>query len=250
MAKKSKSETGHAVFVSQFFALINLCKMLGNSYNPSNQEISIPKLQAWLVLAKAALKAVNVAAIPWMRAVNARDLAFKPLDHLVTLIMNAVQACGADEDYVKDVHTICRKLQGKRATPIIVTVPGDPNTPTDESVKQISASQKGFDNRINNLDKLLQLLSSEPKYIPNETNLTTASISNVLDNLNSVNDKVMETYPELSIAIINRNKLLYMDLQNGSDLSGKVKHYIRSAFGPKSPEFAKFAALEFHNPIK
>jgi hypothetical protein len=248
MAKKT--ESGNAVFVTQFAMLIKLCKMLGTAFNPSNPDISIVKLEAWLVLAKAALKNVNSTAIPWMRAVNARDLAFKKLDALVTRIINSVMQCGADEDFIKDAKTICRKLQGKRATPKIETVPDDPNTPTDESVKNISASQKGFDNRINNLDKLLQLLSSEAKYAPNETDLKTTAISDLLDDYNTTNDAVIDTYPDIAKAIIDRNKLLYTATGNGAELSGKVKKYVRSVFGPTSPEFHKFAALEFHNPIK
>lgn len=248
MAKKT--ESGNAVFVTQFAMLIKLCKMLGTAFNPSNPDIVIVKLEAWLVLAKAALKNVNSTAIPWMRAVNARDLAFKKLDALVTRIINSVMQCGADEDFIKDAKTICRKLQGKRATPKIETVPDDPNTPTDESVKSISASQKGFDNRINNLDKLIQLLSSETKYAPNETDLATAALTTLLSDYETKNDAVIATFPDIAKAIMDRNKLFYTALGNGAELAGKVKKYIRSVFGPTSPEFKKFAALEFHNPIK
>jgi len=248
MAKKS--QTGHAMFVANFVALIKLCKMLGTDYNPSNADIKVTKLEAWLLLAKASLKALNVAAIPWMRAVNARDLAFKKLDALVTRIINSVIQCGADEDFIKDAQTICRKLQGKRATPKVETVPDDPNTPTDESIKSISASQKGFDDRINNFDKLLQLLLSEAKYTPNETDLATAALTTLLSDFETKNAAVTDKYPDVLKAQLDRNKLLYTATGNGAELSGKVKHYVRSVYGPTSPEFHKFAALEFHNPTK
>jgi hypothetical protein len=247
MAKKS--QTGHAMFVANFVALIKLCKMLGADYNPSNADIKVTQLEAWLVLAKASLKALNIAAIPWMRAVNARDLAFKPLDKLITRIVNAVEACGADVDFVKDVKTIARKLQGKRATPKVKTVPDDPNTPTDESIKSISSSQKGFDDRINNLDKLIQLLMSESSYTPNEADIAVAALTTLLSDYETKNGDVSDKYPDVLKAQLDRNKLFYTAVGNGADLSGKVRHYIRSLYGVNSAEYHKFAALKFKKPI-
>ena len=85
--------------------------------------------------------------------------------------MNAVVASNVPKTFIAEAKAIARKLQGKRGNDKLPTIVDDPNTPEDESQKSISASQMSFDNRIENMDKFVQLLASQPGYPPNETDL-------------------------------------------------------------------------------
>ena len=87
---------------------------------------------------------------------------------LSTKILNAVKASNVSKEYINDVQTIIRKLQGKRATP---KTKDDPNTPEDESLQTHSSSQMSIDQRIENLGKLIDLLASNPNYAPNEVDI-------------------------------------------------------------------------------
>jgi hypothetical protein len=245
----SKTETGHAINVANLAKLIASCKGFGTDYNPTNSEISVLNLEAVYQNEKNALLAVNATLPAWVIAVNERDIAFQSLDKLMTKVLNAVKATNASTDMVKDVHTIIRKIKGERATPKMEMIAGTTDTPTEQSIKNISSSQKSFDNRINNLDKLIQLLGSETAYVPNETDLTIASLTTLLDDYNTKNKKVIEAWPAVDNARIKRDKILY-SATGGADLSAKVKQYVRSVFGGDSPEYHQVSGLKFTHPRK
>ena len=106
-------------------------------------------------------------------ATNARQAAFEPLKKLATKIVNALDATEATDTLVKDVKTINNKIQGKRADGAKLTKADAGKTadePTEEP-KTISVSQQSFDSLIENFAKLIELVSSEPSYTPNETEL-------------------------------------------------------------------------------
>lgn len=105
-----------------------------------------------------------------------------------------------------DVKTLVRKLQGKRATP---KLKDNPATPEDESAKSSSSSQLCFDNRVDFMDKLIQLLAGLPGYKPNEPELTAEGLTNVLANMKAANTAVINSETPLTNARIKRNGELY-----------------------------------------
>lgn len=151
----STSETGHAKNVANFEDLISFCTGYGSAYNPSKASIKLPALNTLFTSAKNSLTTINTLLPPSTNAINAREIVFKPLSKLITRIVNAVASSNVPKQVVADVKTIARKLQGKRGSDKLPTVIDDPNTPEDESQKSISASQMSFDQRIENMDKLI-----------------------------------------------------------------------------------------------
>ena len=237
--------TGHPINVANLEKMISFCTGYGGQYNPSNPLITIPNLTSKHTDSVAELAKVNTALAPWKNAVNDRDGLFDPLSTLATRILNAVQASGASAEYIKDVKTITRKLQGKRATPLIKN---DPNTPINESQKNHSASQMTFDQRIENLDKLIDLLSTNPLYIPNEPDLQIATLTTLRNNMITANTTYINVNTTLSNARIQRNVILY-DLTTGLvKLSEDVKKYVKSVFGARSDQFRQINALKFTYP--
>ena len=82
----------------------------------------------------------------------------------------------------------------------------------------------GFDSRIENMDKLIQLLSAQTGYAPNETELTTAALTTFLTNMRAANTAAINAFTPLSNSRIERNKALYQAETGLVDIAGDVKN--------------------------
>ena len=244
----STTETGNAKNVANFEDLISFCTGYGASYNPSKASINLAALNTKRSDALKSLAAVNTNLPPWTNAINAREIVFNPLSKLITRVLNAVEASDVSKQVIGDVKSIARKLQGKRASAKKTTVVNNPATPENESAKSISASQMSFDNRIENMNKLIELLTAQPAYTPNEPELQVAGLTAVFTNMKTTNTNAINTYTPLSNARIDRNKILY-DAESGLvKISGDVKSYVKSVFGGTSPQYKQVSKLKFTTP--
>lgn len=239
------SETGHAKNVGNFQSLISFCAGYGVKYNPNKSEIRIPSLNNIHANAINKISVVNDAYTPWSNAVSARRIIFKPLSKLITRVMNALEASDVPEPSVESAKTIARKIQGKRAVPKNNSVPNNTEATAESNLSNISASQMGYDNRIDNTDKLIKFLASQPGYAPNETELTVASLTAMLASFSAANTQVLNAFSRLSNARIDRNRILYQSETGLVDIAGKVKKYIKSVFGATSPQFKQVSKLQF-----
>jgi hypothetical protein len=241
----STSETGHAKNVANFEDLISFCTGYGATYNPSKASIKLPALNTLFTSAKNSLTAINTALPPSTNAINAREIVFKPLSKLITRVVNSVDASSVPKQVVADVKTIARKLQGKRASDKLpVTIP-NPAAPEEESPKSASASQMSFDSRIENMDKLIQLLATQPGYAPNETDVKVATLTTLLADMRTKNTGAINALTPLSNARIARNTLLYAIGTGLVDVAGEVKKYVKSVFGGTSPQYKQVSGLKF-----
>lgn len=241
----STSETGHAKNVANFEDLISFCTGYGTAYNPSKATIKLPALNSTFTSAKNSLTTINTTLPPSTNAINGREIVFKPLSKLITRVVNAVASSNVPKQVVADVKTIARKLQGKRGSDKLPTVVDNPNTPEDESQKSISASQMSFDNRIENMDKLIQLLASQSGYAPNETDLKVATLTTLLADMRTKNTAAINALTPLSNARIARNTILYASGTGLVDTAGEVKKYVKSVFGGTSPQYKQVSGLKF-----
>lgn len=193
------SETGHAKNVANFEDLISFCTGYGTAYNPSKASIKLPALNTLFTSAKGTLTTINTTLPPNTNAVNAREIVFIPLSKLITRVINALEASSVPKQVVADAKTLARKIQGKRASEKLPTVVDDPNTPEDESQKSISASQMSFDSRIENMDKLIQLLAAQTGYADTfgekeNKKITTKKFKEILLSIQDKSMKEQEKY--------------------------------------------------------
>jgi len=89
------------------------------------------------------------------------------------------------------------------------------------------------------------LLASVPEYAPNETELTTESLTALYDDLNAKNTAVINAAVPLSNARIARDQILYTALTGVIDISVDVKTYVKSVFGATSPQYKLISGLTF-----
>lgn len=240
-----QNETGHAKNMANFEKLVVLVAGLGEFFNPSNEMIKFQSLENLLSATKLTFDALYVAETAKKKAISERELVFEPLGIFITRVSNALKASGSPDPINEGVYTLVRKLRGRRATPRKTIEEKEAAKAIGKEIKEISSSQMSFDSRIDNFDKLVKLLESIPEYAPNEPDLTISALNNLRVLLSEKNTAVINARAALSMARINRDKLLYRDASGIIDVSLGVKYYIKSVFGATSPQFDEISSLEF-----
>jgi hypothetical protein len=201
----STSETGYAKNVANLETLTSFVTAFGATYNPSKDTLKLSALQSLLSDAKASLNTVNVAQSGRSNAVAARESAFEPFSKLITRANNALKATDTTTQVDDSAKTIVRKLQGTRASAKLTEEEKIALAAEGKEVNQISNSQMGYDDQVENFDKFVSLLSSIPQYAPNEEELKVTSLSTLRDNLRAKNTDVITAEVQLSNARIVRN---------------------------------------------
>jgi hypothetical protein len=249
----SPQETGNAKNVSNFATLISVCTGYGAKYAPSNNVLVLKALNLQLTNGKDSLSNVNDSIVSMKQAVGARQVAFRPLKKLSTRIVNALAASGAGAEVIANAQSVNHKIQGTRAEPLDNTpAPPSPEPEKEEKKdesaddeKHISASQLSYDNQVDHFELLVKTVAAEPKYNPNEADLTVAALQTTLALLQSTNQDVIDALTDISNSRIARNTVLY-DAETGIVATAfAVKKYVKSVFGATSPQYKQVSRIAF-----
>lgn len=239
------SETGHAKNAANLEELISYILTYAGAYNPSKTALQTEPLQALAGNAKTAVKAVNALYPAYSKAIADREKAFAPLSKLATRLVNAVKATDTSEKEIENIKTLVRKIQGTRATAKLTEEEKQAFAAEGKEVKEISASQTSFDNRLNNFDKLVNLLANNPLYTPNEPELQPPTLAALYNELDTTNRAAINATAPLSSARIARNEILYTPGNGLVDIASDVKSYIKSVFGAGSPQYKQISNIVF-----
>ncbi len=247
----STSEIGHAKNVANFEDLISYCTGYGSAYNPNLAAIKIANMNTLKNSANTALTNVVLTFTAFKNATNAREIVFLPIKKLSTRIINALRASGVPEQTIKDALTINRKIQGKKLKTVFggkektAVNPNDPPVEVPEEPKEISSSQQSYDSMIEHFSKLIDLLTSQPLYVPNEADLKLTALNTLLASMKTSNTAVITATTNVSNSRISRNYILYKIVTGLVDVAFEVKSYVKSVFGAKSPEYKQVSGLKF-----
>ena len=241
----STSEQGHNKNTVNFDILIINCTSYGTTYNPSKASLKVAAMQAQSTAAKNSLTTINALTPAYKNAVSARKVAFISIDKLITRVGNALKASDTTVQVDESAQTIIRKLQGRRANPKKTDEQKKLASEAGNEIVEISTSQMSYDNRLDNLDKLIKLLSSVPQYIPNEADLKITALTALYTDLKAKNLAVINAETPLSNARIARNDIMYKDNIGLVDIAFDVKTYIKSIFGATSPQYKQVSGLKF-----
>lgn len=246
----STSETGHAVNVAHFAQLKSYITSYGTAYNPSRAFIKLPAIGTLFLSAQGVMAAEGAAFNLYSDAVDLREAPFDGLNAFITRIIAALDSCEVTDAKVKDAKSYSRKIKGIRATPKKDQPVVDPSAPPslEKESKQISASQLGYDNRLENFSNLVNLLSQETGYIPNEPDLKITNLNAVLAGMRTKNSAVIAAITGLGNARIARNDVLYKDVTGVHDIAMEVKKYVKSVYGFTSPQYKQVVKLKFTKP--
>jgi hypothetical protein len=244
----STSETGHAKNVANLEELISFVNGYGTVYNPSKSAIKLVALNTLLTNARTSITGVNSAIPAYSNAVSAREAAFEPLNKLITRVFNSLVATETTDQVNDSAKTLVRKIQGRRASKKLTEEEIAAHAANGEDISQNSASQMSYDNRLDNLDKLIKLLGSVTAYTPNESDLKVATLTTVYNDLKAKNTAVINTTVPLSNARISRNDVIYKETTGIVSVANDVKAYVKSIYGGTSPQYKQLSALKFTNP--
>lgn len=246
----STSETGNAKNVANFENLIAFCIAYGATYNPSKTNLQIAALQTQLASCQANISSVASTGVAYNNAVNARMQAFEGLNKLSTRLVNALDATDASKQTVKNAKSIIVKLQGRGGAKLTKADAGkveplNENDPVVDTPKTISTAQLSYTNKIESFSKLVETLSAEPTYLPNETDLQVVTLNAALTNLKNTNTGVINAYTTRSNARISRDQSLYNTTNGLTQVAKDVKLYVKSVFGATSPQYKQVNSISF-----
>ena len=236
----STSEVGHPINVANFQDLIEAVIGYGATYAPSKTSLQLIALNALQADAEAKLLAVTTKKAAFNMKVNERVIAFSDLRPLATRILNALQVTEASDETIKDAKTINRKIQGKRATDNQAPLAPDAPVPIT-----ISSSQQSYDQLIQHLTALVELLKLEPTYTPAETDLQIVSLEAYIVELRSENTSVATAHTNVNNAIIARDETLYKKETGLFDIAADIKKYVKSVYGAASPQYNQIKGIKF-----
>lgn len=235
------ADLGHATHVANFITLISRCEGFGAAYNPSNPMIALSSLQASLAAAQAGIDGVTSSLAGWKTKVNIRENEYADVGKLATRVVSAFASSGATTNGVEDMRGFSRKIAGARRSKI---KPDDPRRVENDATHN-SASQRSYTYVAEHLDGMIELARDEPLYKPNETDLQIGALEARSISLKTVNQGVVDTLTGLAGERIARNNALYDEPTSIVNLARLVKEYVKSAFGPSSPEYKSISGITF-----
>jgi len=236
-------ETGHAKNAANFQILIANVTGYGASYNPSMASIKLPNLNALANAANATIANLNSLLPRYSNAVAEREAAFEPLSRLSTKMYNSLKATDAIKQVKDNAETNHRKLSGRRASAKLSEEEKQMRLAKGDEVKQISASQKSYDNMLDTLDKQIKLLADIPSYVPNEIELQIATLQELFNTLQIKNTAVQQQLVLLNAARIARNEALYNAKTGIVAVAQDVKNCAKSVFGVSSANYKLISGI-------
>lgn len=226
-----------------FTRLIGYCTGYGGKYNPGRQTLQVKNLQAHSEAVRQALEVVKVTKVHFDNEVNARRQVYNQLPELAASVMRTMDASGASVEKLADARTFIRGIMGRSLTTRPVVKEGMATTepiPVRRSQLQLSYASKA-----DWFEKLVQSANTEPSYQPNEEELSIKGLTSKVEELRSLNQRVINARVNWSNARLQRDRLV-----EGKDslimLSRAVKKYLCAIFGFNSPEYAQVKGIIFH----
>lgn len=241
----STSQTGIAQNVVSQEVLIEKVTAFSTRYNPSRVEYSVLRLTAHKTLAEEVIKAENAATNVKKKSAAIRNLTLDAIIKLLTRSLNSLRICGAMEQIIEQGEAIIRELRGQRASGKYSDEEIAAAKASGTELKNNAMHYSNIDSKMANIGKYIQLIESEPLYNPNEADLTTAAISENYLVLKAAQADWNRTDALLDVAKSQRDVILFADNTGMSDIGAGVKKYVKSVFGPDSPEYKSISDIKF-----
>ena len=233
---------GNASNVANFESFISSAIGFGDSYKPSEPTLKIEAMKEVLAEGKNVMRMIKIAIPNSKNAKTARDDAFDLLYKRVTRVVNAFEVNIHNEQSQSQLRTLNRVLQGsKLKSKKKPEVKADPEV----AVKQNVSHKSDFENRLESFDAIIQFLATFPAYAPNEPELTVAGLTDFYNELKSIVSADVNAEVALENARAYRNVTLFTPVTGLAYVGKNGKLYVKSAYGPRSPQYKQIAKLRF-----
>lgn len=249
----SQSEKGHAKNLANIKLLKEICVQVGIAYAPMNSLLTIPSLTTLISQSQTDFTNWKSAVAVFKDLSDKREIAFEPIDKLVTRVNASVQQLNEPQQTFNDIQAIVSKIHGaaakikaaieaKKANPNNTTPIEDPSA---EPVDPISTSQQSYDSIQSNVDTLIKRLQQIPSYLPNEVDLQIASLITTYNTLDITNTTAGIAEIALSKARNQRNLTFYAPQTGLYDISLKIKKYLKSNTATQNSAYKDATKLSF-----
>ncbi len=239
------NQSGIGSNVVNFGILIDRISTYGEKYNPVRNEFMIQYLKDLKTTAGTVLVNANNSENLEKKATALRVVAFEPINRLVTRAMNAFRISGASEPTVQQAETLVREFRGIRASkkPTLELIAA-----AKEEGKELRINRQHnttFEKKIENFEKVVNFLTIQSEYGPNETDITIDALNAKLTELKTTNSECIKTSADYNAIRIERDTVLFADHTGLVDVAKGVKLYVKSAFGTSSPQYKSISDLRF-----
>lgn len=228
-------ETGHAINVKNFNALIEIIKNLGSSYTSSNPLYTLTSLEALYIQAIASLDNLNQIQTENQKDIDLKKEAFKDLKKYATRSKNIFMVSGVPPEVVLRCNHINSNIQGKRIKKI---------TDKTQHNKHISVSHQSCTQQIKHVEDLIQLFKTYPQYNP-PAELSVAAWTTRRNTMKAAQQAVIMSEVNLKIARLNRNRTLYKPTTGLVDIALGVKKVVLGSYGSSSPQYHMLSSMKF-----
>ena len=236
----NSKEQGHEKNVANLDQLIAECRMMGDTYHPSRKDLLLEMLMDLRLRARAILVAQGTAKSELNMITNVRSMLFAQLPKLATRIFRAARASGFTDRSLDDLKEHLNKIRGRRATSKAAILKkaakrtgeskeGETSTPP----VTISVSQMGFDNLAKHFREMIDDVSRNSLYNPNEEDLKLESITNRLADMDDKNQQCKTAAVKLFSLRQQRDAVLYKAVTGVCAISAAVKDYVMSVAGAR-----------------
>lgn len=228
--------------VDNFREIINECTSFSIRYNPPRDELKIPALTTQLQNVDAVMQEVKNSNTAHINAINQRKIVFKDFRPIISRAFKFLKACGVAKETISSVRTVYNLVMGRRATPK-KEVPAD--AAATEVPRSASVSKQSHTNKVDHFVKMLTILRTEPKYVPNEEDLKIENLEIVLQKMRDANNNVSIARTNVQTARTLRKEALNADLTGLVDVANDIKQYVGSVFGTSSDQYKRVKKLIF-----
>lgn len=235
-------ESGHNKNVDNLqIVVINLTN-LGGAYEPPQDLIILPEMQALLTASQTALGEVDTAEAEKAVAVDEVQAEFEGLQKYVVNIKRQAQVELNDPAFIADLQSIINNFTppGRKTG-----VPDDPLTPVDESRTPQSQSQKSRANQIAYLSDISALLKTRSEYKGDGTPYTVTAVDAKIAALTAKHNADNTADAILGSKLDARDAVMYDDATGIIPRIKLIKPYLILKFGKESAIYQQINALEF-----
>ncbi len=229
--------------IANFQTMISKVTGWGGKYMPSNANIELSKLQNKLVASNDVTDANDATEAALDAQETDRENIFKDFNSRSSESVSYYESTGAAANKIADAKEFNRKIHGRRAKKITPPVPGAPTKKTR------SVSQQSYVEKVEHMDGLIGVYTTDSLYNPNEDPLKIASMQTYSAQCKDANANVTNAITANDNTDAARRNELYDSPTSLFNLAGLVKKYARS-FGVRSVEYKQISGLEFRKPKK
>ena len=230
------NETSHARILANFETL-TISSEAFEGYAPPRLELKPAQMRASLKMARGLVLGCQQDDWAHGQAVQEREMAYQPLDPLLTRALAVLRSSAAEFD--ERAAAVIGSIHGHRAVPVESAAAGSIG-----GWAHVSAPNRSFDARLGDFAQLLPILASSSGYDPADEDLKFSALQAYHEILAVKNSAEFATRVKLAQSRARRDA----SLDGLAELAADTKAYVLSRYGSGSSEYRSISGLEFRRP--